>query len=53
MMLDESSFLLKMEEYPVMPCFGACLYCHVGCLTIRHTVKQFFWRKTLLFLITQ
>jgi len=44
-----SSF--QMEECIGMPCFGAFLYCHVGYLTIRRTVKQFFWRISLLFLI--
>jgi len=29
-----------------MSSVGAYLYCHVGCLSIRRTVKQFPWRKS-------
>jgi len=42
-----------MEEYPGMSPVGAYLYCHVGYLTIRRTVKQFPWIESKYFLYLQ
>jgi len=38
-----------MEEYPGMSSVGADFYCHVGCPTIRPTVKQFPWNISYIY----